>query len=353
MYRSLTKLQGAEIIDSHWVQKVRKALIDYPIITVVAIYTAIIFAVYPANYQSLYFDNFFIFESFLIPFILVCMTVACIAAQPLAPFQALYRMFRERIRILIVGQVLFVCGQVAFTTYKINIPHFVPFYADPWLATIDNNLHGTVPWTMLYQGPGLLTDMVDFLYSKVWPVVYLSLFAHGLIFFDRRQLLRLSWMIFFCYAVLGNLVATVFSSVGPVFYNNFYAGGRYLDVLQRVFADGNLKDVILYSKYLLKNYHSSDAAFGTGISAFPSVHVAFAVLVAWSLTSFGRWPAAIGWAYALSIEFGSIYTGWHYGIDGYASAVLTSIAWILISSHYKLPLFPHRQSDRELVPSCS
>ena len=61
----------------------------------------------------------------------------------------------------------------------------------------------------------------------------------------------------------------------------------------------------------------------------------------------------IGWLYAALIMFGSVYTGWHYAVDGYLSAVLTSAIWIGVSRYYRLPiLYPSRRSGwRFRLPS--
>jgi membrane-associated phospholipid phosphatase len=47
----------------------------------------------------------------------------------------------------------------------------------------------------------------------------------------------------------------------------------------------------------------------------------------------------IGWAFASTILFGSIYTGWHYAVDGYLSAILSTAIWLLLSRFYRLPIF--------------
>jgi hypothetical protein len=66
---------------------------------------------------------------------------------------------------------------------------------------------------------------------------------------------------------------------------------------------------------------------GSGISAFPSLHLAMATL--WLLTLRRVWP----WAHwplvgvVVVVEIGSVHLGWHYAIDGFFSIAATWLAW--------------------------
>lgn len=50
----------------------------------------------------------------------------------------------------------------------------------------------------------------------------------------------------------------------------------------------------------------------------PSVHVAIATLNAFYLARLNRWLGVAGWAFAIFILFGSVYTGWHYAAPAVA-----------------------------------
>ena len=66
--------------------------------------------------------------------------------------------------------------------------------------------------------------------------------------------------------------------------------------------------------------------YGFGLMALPSLHVAAVtlyVLYGWGEGRFVRWLTII---YALLIFIGSVTTGWHYAIDGYAAAVIALVA---------------------------
>jgi len=65
-----------------------------------------------------------------------------------------------------------------------------------------------------------------------------------------------------------------------------------------------------------------------GIAAFPSLHVAFEVLV--TLWMRGKWRTLFG-IIAIIIFLGSIVTGWHYLIDALAGALLAVLAYVAIA----------------------
>ena len=58
---------------------------------------------------------------------------------------------------------------------------------------------------------------------------------------------------------------------------------------------------------------------GSGISAFPSLHVAMMTVVALYLAGFGWIGKAVGVALVSAVLFVSVWIGYHYAIDGYAS----------------------------------
>ncbi|WP_352458864.1 MULTISPECIES: phosphatase PAP2 family protein [unclassified Mesorhizobium] len=35
----------------------------------------------------------------------------------------------------------------------------------------------------------------------------------------------------------------------------------------------------------------------------------------------------LGWTFAALILYGSVFTGWHYAVDGYASIIVVSVIW--------------------------
>ena len=147
----------------------------------------------------------------------------------------------------------------------------------------------------------------------------------------RARVGRAMLLYLFCWIFLGNIVATAFASVGPVFYDAAHGGDRFagLDVVLHHSASAGSM-VAATQAYLLEAYQSRSMSFGSGISAFPSIHVAIATMVA--LYVIERVPVLmpVGVGYVLVTFFLSIWTGYHYALDGYASILLIFVAWVAL-----------------------
>jgi membrane-associated phospholipid phosphatase len=132
-------------------------------------------------------------------------------------------------------------------------------------------------------------------------------------------------------AILGSFLAVVFSSAGPVYYGravgvpNPYEGLVPSLVLQ--LGAGRAATALQLQEYLWREHLRGNGGVTTGISAFPSMHVASSTLIALALGSWRRWAGVIGWAFVAIIMFGSVYLGWHYAVDGYASVLATLPLW--------------------------
>jgi len=276
---------------------------------------------------------------FSLTFILLALCLEGLLKAPAGPLGQLMGKIRRKGRFIAGGLMMFILGLSAYTTYKINIPDIVPFYADPYLADIDRFLYGRNAWRVMHQAPLQAGMIVDFFYTRVWPAVLLLGVLCALNFVEGARLHRYAWGLFFVYAVMGTLVATLFSSVGPIFYTDFYPDAQqFTHIKPAILSNPYISNITGYADYLLAAYRNRQLAFATGISAFPSVHVAVTTLMAWFMTSFGRRWAVLGWTNAVIIQYGSIYSGWHYAIDGDASLIFVSACWIALSRFYGLPL---------------
>jgi hypothetical protein len=221
----------------------------------------------------------------------------------------------------------FLLGVAAYNTFKTNIPNLVPHYADPWLADWDEFLHGGAPWRLLHALPHRQTSaIVDFFYSIVWFGQWFGILLL-VAMWDGRERKHYLWTLALTTLLVGTVMALAFSSVGPIFYDRFYGGDRFAGLVSVLEADGGPRSVQRFAPYLLASYQDDAAAFGTGISAMPSMHVAIATLNALFLGSRHRILGVAGWIFVAIIQFGSVYTGWHYAIDGYVSIVTVSAIW--------------------------
>ncbi len=133
-----------------------------------------------------------------------------------------------------------------------------------------------------------------------------------------------------CWLLLGSLAATLFSSVGPVYYGNFVEGidpfaplMSYLDSV----GDSYRMYALSSQEYLWQAYTDQTLRAGAGISAMPSMHISmgfFLVLITWRYHLILRVTSVI---FLVVLLIGSVHLGWHYAIDGYASIVGIYAIW--------------------------
>ena len=241
---------------------------------------------------------------------------------------------------LVAGIVLMqflLAFQIAFTSAKNAMPVLQGgFPHDKWQADFDQWLHfGADPVAFLhtYFGSPTLTWLLEQNYSKIWFIVTfgcLFIFCVG----EQARARRTHHVLLFVasWVLVGNVFAHLFLSAGPIFYGNVTGDhSRFASIAQHVFDNGSEGSFTqMVQAYLWQMYASGSTAFGTGISAFPSVHVAATTVVclaAWRKSRF--WGCASA-AYLALILFSSVYLGWHYAIDGYfAIGAVLLIDWLL------------------------
>jgi membrane-associated phospholipid phosphatase len=144
----------------------------------------------------------------------------------------------------------------------------------------------------------------------------------------KPETLRYLWAMALTTVIAGTALATLFSSVGPIFYENFVGEPRLAGLMANLREHPANESLFYHSDYLLRNYLDGETQLGTGISAMPSMHVAIVILNALYLGRLNRWLGAIGWLFALLIVFGSVYTGWHYAVDGYVAMIVVGVIWL-------------------------
>ncbi len=64
-----------------------------------------------------------------------------------------------------------------------------------------------------------------------------------------------------------------------------------------------------------------------GITAMPSMHIAITTVVALVLVRTRAWLAVVAVPLWLFMMVASVHLGWHYAIDGYASALGAGAIW--------------------------
>lgn len=84
-----------------------------------------------------------------------------------------------------------------------------------------------------------------------------------------------------------------------------------------------------------------------GVAAFPSLHVAFEVLVFLWLRKLWRVGAAIFAVFAIVIFLGSLVTGWHYLIDAIAGVALALLAYAAVAIWQRSRTFSDRNATAD------
>ncbi|MCM2477663.1 hypothetical protein HGO38_29885 [Rhizobium sp. CG5] len=314
------------------------ALRLHPVAILSIAYSALALGLYPETYLSLlaiYAQKFAIVLPMAVLAILTLLAIQRRAVSPIRFISATLWECRIRLAATVLISLIVL---TAFTTLKSNIPNIVGFYADPHLAAMDELLHGGEPWRLTHRLPEATGLLVDFVYSRIWfGVIFANLLFVALMESGRRYLRYCAAMVAI-FVINGTVLAVAFSSVGPIFYGEFFGPGRFVGLTETITGNAYIQTVPVYADYLLESYRSGSALLGSGISAMPSVHVSLAVLTAWYLTSLGRTAALAGWGLALFTQFGSVYTGWHYAVDGYLAAITVSLIWLGLSRYWRLPL---------------
>ena len=214
-------------------------------------------------------------------------------------------------------------------------PHF---FADPFFAALDRAIHfGVDPWRFAHAATEAVgwTDFVNhsaLAYGLWWaiPAFYLPAIMVLLGDGEARQRHYLI-LYFFSWIVLGNILALVGLSAGPVYYDRLFGTEMYTELTERLAAAGLSGSWFgdVQSKLWLA-YAEQDQAIGSGISAFPSLHVAMATVTALYLGEKHRLLGLVGWAFFAAVLFVSVWIGYHYAIDGYFSVVaVLALHWAL------------------------
>lgn len=162
----------------------------------------------------------------------------------------------------------------------------------------------------------------------------IMLFVTGYTMFvetDLYRRLRFLWTYLLSWILLGTVGATVFSSVGPIFFHDFYPQlpDIYADIPRNLDAM-NSEGFMFAAKtrLLLLGWAQNDRIFDpNALSAMPSMHLAVSWIMVLYARSLGRRPLMLAVPFFALMYLGSIYLGFHYAVDAYVSVAVTSLIW--------------------------
>ncbi|MCK8483506.1 phosphatase PAP2 family protein [Aliiroseovarius sp. S2029] len=224
--------------------------------------------------------------------------------------------------------------QAAFMISKTTMPYIIPFYADPFFARIDEFLHlGTAPWVIAHDwGRFLPTDKLAgvYLYGWMWPAILLPI-TLATLDSNPDRVRRMMLLYVSAWIVVGNIMALSGMSAGPIFYDRLYGGDQFA-LLPASFAPigPNMEAIRSTQESLWITYVDLDQVNGTGISAFPSVHLSVATLTAIYVYERWRYTLPIVLVGVAAILYMSVYTGYHYAVDGYVSIAFILGLWLYL-----------------------
>lgn len=145
------------------------------------------------------------------------------------------------------------------------------------------------------------------------------------------------------WTLLGNGVAFLLSSAGPCYFEKVYEVNNVFFKLDNYLSTVN-KTIPLQSSRLQEllwyQYKNDIYGVGSGISAFPSMHVAMTflmVMLSWQINSA---LGVVSLFFLIVIMVGSVHLGWHYAVDGYVSILLTFPIWHISGMAAKYCLTP-------------
>ncbi len=226
---------------------------------------------------------------------------------------------KHRARLLFVGGCMVLTGvnMIAFMWIKPLLNYLVPFWADPYLASIDRRIFGTDPWRLLGW---LNTYPMAIFYHRAWFALMILTLLKVLWSPASAEKSAVMLTYFILWSVFGPVVHTLMPAAGPVFYARLGYGDAFSGLV-------SARETAQLADYLWHVY--SGARFGpaAGISAMPSLHIATTAWMVIAVAIFARrWivPMAIA---ATLIFMLSISLGWHYAVDGIVGGAGAVTIW--------------------------
>lgn len=240
----------------------------------------------------------------------------------------------DRIGNIVHGLLTFTPLMMMFAALKPDIARIHPFSWDATFMKFGGVMGFGRPYWELLQpifGHPPITAFLSTVYGLWFPVMF------GCLFWQLTRptcdVTRSQYLLGYAFAWFfgGFVLAAVFSSAGPCFYDHVVGGPNpYGPLLHYLRETGRHWPVwTLDAQDALWQAYLTGHGEVQGISAMPSMHVTVATLMtllAW------RTDRRLGWAFIVftSIIFvGSIMLGWHYAADALAGIGLGYFFWTL------------------------
>jgi len=231
-------------------------------------------------------------------------------------------------------------GFIAFADMKPLIPLINAYSWDESFMRLDRLVHfGQDPWRLLdpILGHPIVTQWVNYAYN-IWFVIMFA-FWMGAAWSTRNHTQHASpegwerqFLVSFilCWIVGGMIFATLFSSMGPAFYdlvdpvNNPYAA--QMASLGAIHETHPLWAVDSHAM-LREAYLNPAPGQLSGISAMPSIHNATSTLFMLAAYRINKKFGHVMLAFLVCIILGSVHLAWHYAVDAYLGIIISLVLW--------------------------
>lgn len=229
------------------------------------------------------------------------------------------------------SMVIFISMITVFATIKSTIPALNPFGWDRVLINLDRFIFaGLDPYvvTSAVFGNAYAVVTLNILYN-MWLIVVVCSMVWAAWTSDHVKRLRFMFSALLGWLIAGNILAIAFSSVGPCFVAPLLGDQTYsplMKLLTDIDAETGMVWALTAQDVLWSSY-TREAGAISGISAMPSLHVLFAVIISCATWGMGRIRRWAGIGFAVVIAIGSVQLGWHYASDGILGGALALFFW--------------------------
>ena len=219
-----------------------------------------------------------------------------------------------------------------FSSMKMLIGKIQYFPWDPFFMRLDQMLHFSLdPWRIIQPvlGYPIVSKAISFAYIFWLLAFFLVLYWQLFRFKDEKLRAQFFYAFVLVWGINGTFLALYFSSAGPCFYESVTGSAHFAPLMDYLYSvNEHYKIYALKTQELLwKNFTAGETTLASGISAFPSVHVATVFLFVLMSRHMHKLIFGGFIIFFVLILLGSVHLGWHYAVDGYASIVTTAILW--------------------------
>lgn len=243
---------------------------------------------------------------------------------------------------------------IMLTTYtyfwlKVNVPILNGSSWDEAFWELDILLHlrisPTILVTQLFKG-SVLTGFMDSWYT-VWKETVMLASSGFLVLYEGEQRRRFAFATVMLW-IFGAWGYVLFPAVGPVYVYT----AHFVEIMSEL-PDATAGQMTLWQNYKTilagmagEQIHSFNPT--QGVAAMPSLHVAaHAFFAFWTWRHFR--PLFIFFFVATGLTLiGSVLTGWHYAVDGYAGILLAYVCFKLVDRGFPRDLEDSGPKDPDL-----